>query len=170
MELDPESLVRYRQKLRYKVSYHLGGFCPDIDDVVQETLGRALSALKEQKVHNPDNLGAFLNGVCNKVILEYRRKIWREAPAEEPVENRATVGPEAELLELQQEVAMVLAELSDRDGDILRDFYLLEKDKEDICGERNLTDSQFRVVLFRAKDRFRKIYQGRMKRSASGPH
>ena len=160
MELDPETLEQYRRKLWYKVCYHLGGFCPDVEDVVQETLTRCMSALKEQKIHKPDSLGAFLSGICNNVILEYQRKVWREGPGEPAAENTSLVAPEAEAMELQEEVEAALARLSDRDGEILRAFYLQEKDKDEICRTMGLTDSQLRVALFRAKERFRKIYRG----------
>ena len=170
MELDPETLERYRQKLRYKACYHLGGFCPDIDDVVQETLVRGVNALKEHKIHKPESVGAFLSGTCNNVILEYQRKIWREGPGEEPAESISLVPPEAEAMELQEAVAAALVQLSDRDGEILRAFYLQERDKEDICRAMGLSDAQFRVALFRAKERFRKIYPTGVKRSVSGRH
>lgn len=170
MELDPETLERYRQKLRYKAYYHLGGFCPDIDDVVQETLVRGVSAIQEQKIHKPDSVGAFLSGTCNNVILEYQRKMWREGPGEEPAENATLVAPEAEALELQEAVAAALVQLSERDEQILRAFYLQERDKEEICQALGLSDAQFRVALFRAKERFRKIYPLGVKRAVGGRH
>ena len=40
----------------------------------------------------------------------------------------------------------------------------------DICKEMGMTDPQFRVVLFRAKERFRRAYSTEMKRSASEEH
>lgn len=170
MELDPETLERYRLKLRYKVCYHLGGFCPDVDDVVQETLTRAVSAVKDHKILKPDSLGAFLSGTCNNVILEYQRKIWREGPGEAPAENTSLAAPEAEAWELREEVGRALAQLSERDGEILRAFYLQERDKNEICRTMGLSDAQFRVALFRAKERFRKIYQEGLKRPVSEPH
>ncbi len=51
-----------------------------------------------------------------------------------------------------------LAELAERDRAILRALYLEGKEKEDICREWGMTDAQFRVVLFRAKERFRRAY------------
>ena len=45
---------------------------------------------------------------------------------------------------------------------ILRSLYLEGKDKEDICREWGMTDAQFRVVLFRAKERFRRAYGGEL--------
>jgi RNA polymerase sigma-70 factor (ECF subfamily) len=170
MDLDPQTLEHYRLKLRYKVYYHLGSFCPDVEDVVQESLVRFVNALREQRIQKPESAGAFLSGICNNVILEYQRRIWREGPGEAPAEAATLVAPEAEAMELQEEVSAALAQLSDRDSEILRAFYLQERDKEEICRSTGLTDSQFRVALFRAKERFRKIYRGGMKRQAPGPH
>ena len=78
MKLEPETIDRYRRKVRYKVCYHLGSFCQDVEDVVQETLARFLRAIQDDKVRNPESVGAFLSGICNNVILEYRRRFWKE--------------------------------------------------------------------------------------------
>ncbi|MBI3698040.1 MAG: sigma-70 family RNA polymerase sigma factor, partial [Acidobacteria bacterium] len=148
-----------------------GSFCPDVDDVVQETLARFISAARDNKIHNPESLGAFLSGICNNVILEYRRRLWRENVPELPVPSQTpVVPPEAEAFELREAIAEVLAQMSDRDCQVLRSFFLDEKDKDEICQETGLSDTQFRVTLFRAKERFRKIYSQRLKRSASGSH
>ena len=171
MEFDPEALERYGRKLRYKVCYHLGGFCPDVEDVVQETLTRFVSALKDNKIHNPASIGAFLSGICNNVILEYRRRIWRDAGSEpETPLHEPLVSPEAEALELRDAIASALAQMSDRDCEILRAFFLQEKDKSEICRKTGLSEAQFRVALFRAKERFRKIYRQGLKQAASGGH
>lgn len=171
MEFDPQTLEGYRLKLRYKVCYHLGGFCPDVEDVVQETLTRFVSALRDKKIHNPASVGAFLSGICNNVILEYRRRLWREAISEpEFAAHPALVPPEADALELRDDISAALAQLSDRDCEILRAFFLEERDKDEICRSTGLSDNQFRVALFRAKERFRKIYRQRLKQAACGSH
>jgi DNA-directed RNA polymerase specialized sigma24 family protein len=78
MKFDPDRIERYRRKLGYKVCYHLGSFCPDIEDVVQETLTRFLRAIRDDQIRNPESVGAFLSGICNNVIQEYRRRLWKE--------------------------------------------------------------------------------------------
>ena len=159
MEFDPNTLERYRLKLRYKVCYQLGSFCPDVDDVVQETFTRFLRALQDGKIRNPESIGAFLSGICNHVIQEYWRGVWREPvmnPDSRPPERPSP--PATDLLELRQAIAIAMTQLSQRDQEILRAFYLEEKEKEEICQSLDLSDAQFRLILFRAKERFRKIY------------
>ncbi|OFV99544.1 MAG: hypothetical protein A3F68_07120 [Acidobacteria bacterium RIFCSPLOWO2_12_FULL_54_10] len=171
MEIDPGTLEHYRRKLRYKVRYHLGSFCPDVDDAVQETLVRFLRALKEEKIRNPESTGAFLSGICNNVIQEYRRRQWKEPlldPDSSPPERPAP--PEADLLELRQAISIAMTQLSQRDRDILRAFFLEERDKEEICQAMDLSDAQFRVALFRAKQRFRRIYQEELKQKPRREH
>lgn len=170
-KIELETIERYRLKLRYKVAYHLGGFCPDIEDIVQETLARFLRAREEDKIRNPDSMSAFLSGVCNNVIQEYRRRIWKEPSMEtETLPGKGWVAPEAQAFEMREVISATLAELSSRDQEILRTFYLEEKEKEEICRSLHMTDSQFRVALFRAKDRFRHAYGHWVKRPEDKRH
>jgi RNA polymerase sigma-70 factor (ECF subfamily) len=171
MAIDPDALKGYRLKLRYKVCYHLGSSCPDVEDVVQETLTRFLCALEENKIRNPESTAAFLSGICNNVIREH----WRRTRKEPLLDPDLTLPdcpapPEADLFSLRQAIALVMNELSERDRDILRAFYLEERDKEEICHSLGLTDSQFRVALFRAKERFRKNYEKTLKQRTQEEH
>ena len=62
MILDSSTLERYRLKLRYKVSYHLGSSCPDVDDIVQETMLRFVRSMQAETIRNPESIAAFLSG------------------------------------------------------------------------------------------------------------
>ena len=170
MEYDAQALERFRLKLRYKVCYHLGSFCPDVDDVVQEALARFVTALRDNKILNPASAGSYLSGVCNNVILEYRRRLWHDLTDLETAPPSPLVPPEADTYETRDSITAAMAQLSDRDCEILRAFYLEEREKDEICGTMGLSDTQFRVTLFRAKDRFRKIYRQGVKQTASGGH
>jgi len=163
VELSEPSIERLRLKLRYKVLYHMGHNCPDVDDLVQETLTRFVRAGQAGQIRdNSEDFGAFVNGVCRNVMLEYRRRQRREPLADPEVPLReAGVRPDADIFELRQAIEHGLAELSERDRTILRLLYLEGKAKEDICREWSMSDAQFRVVLFRAKDRFRRSYPGK---------
>src|SRR5665213_1129216 len=171
MDLSEAALERLRLKLRYKVLYHVGHNCPDADDLVQDSLARFVRAEQRQQIRNTDEFGAFLNGVCRNVILEYRRRTRREPSFDPELSIPETrVRPDAEIFEMRDAIDHGLAELAERDRAILRALYLEGKEKDVICGEWNMSDAQFRVVLFRAKERFRRAYNGEMKQSAEPKH
>jgi RNA polymerase sigma-70 factor (ECF subfamily) len=171
MELSDEEIERLRPKVRFKVCYHVGFACPDADDLVQETLTRFLIAARAETVRNTDASGAFLNGICRNVIFEYRRRVNRDEIIPEFVPEPATKGlPPSELLEMREAIARGLEQLPDRDRRILRDFYLEEKTKEEILKSTGLTEDNFRVVLCRAKEKFRRIYSGQAQQQASSRH
>jgi RNA polymerase sigma-70 factor (ECF subfamily) len=157
-------------RLRYKVRYEVGFACPDIDDLVQETLRRFLDAVREEKLRTPDAAGAFVNGICRNVIAEYRRRRMRDLPLPEDAPERPSGGtPPAEILEMQDALRGAMDQLSERDRQVIRAFYLEERPIEEILSLTGLTSANFRVVLCRAKERFRKIYQdGVQYRSVSG--
>ena len=159
MDLSEPSLERLRLKLRYKVLYHVGHGCADVDDLVQESLARFIRAGQRQQIRNTEELGAFLNGVCRNVILEYRRRMRREPNLDQDMPIPDTgIRPEAEILEMRDAIDNGLAELAERDRAILRSLDLEGREKDEICQEWNMSDAQFRVVLFRAKERFRRAY------------
>jgi RNA polymerase sigma-70 factor (ECF subfamily) len=157
--LTEPDIDRLRLKLRYKVLYHVGRGCADVDDLVQESLARFFRAEQRQSIRNTEEFGAFLNGVCRNVILEYRRRIRREPAIDPDVPIPDTgVRPEAEILEMRDAIDSGLKELAERDRGILRALYLEGREKDDICRDWGMSDAQFRVVLFRAKERFRRVY------------
>jgi RNA polymerase sigma-70 factor (ECF subfamily) len=171
MNLSAEELEKVRSRLRFKVSYEVGFACPDIEDIVQESLLRYLTATREEKIQNPAAAGAFLNGICRNVISEYRRRNLRDDPMPEVIpEPRNELIQDTDLFELRQAIAQGLDQLAERDRSVLRAFYLEEKTKEEILKSTGLTDENFRVVLCRAKERFRAIYVERTKHRGPSRH
>jgi RNA polymerase sigma-70 factor, ECF subfamily len=166
-----ETIERYRQGLRLKVWYHLGSFCRDAEDLVQETMARFLTALNNDAIRKPESIGAFLNGICNRVIMEYRRRSQREElfGADAPTIAQP-IAPELEWMEAKETIDSILPLLPDRERRVLRAFYLEERSKEELCHEFGITEAHFRLILFRAKDRFRKIYREHLKQRAAVRH
>ena len=170
MDLSDADLDTLQRKLRFKVRHHVGFTCPDVDDIVQETLTRFLRT-REGAVGDPARIGAFLNGICQNVIQEYRRRWHRDMPvsdtAPELQDNRLA---HSEVLELQDAIASGMQQLSSRDRHVLKCLYLDEWTKDEILAGTGLTEENFRVVLFRAKEKFRQIYGGNLKRRAVSSH
>lgn len=171
MNFSEEEYESLRTRLRFKVCYEVGFACPDVDDIVQESLARFMVAERTERILNPAAAGAFLNGICRNVISEYRRRTMREDPMPENVrEPESAALHDADRLELRQAIAHGLAQLSERDRQLLRSFYLEEKSKEEILREAGMSDQNFRVVLCRAKERFRAIYLQQTKHSRASRH
>jgi len=155
-----------RARLRYKVSRALGFACPDIDDVVQETLRRFLES--GQRIRDPEAVGAFLNGICRNVILEYRRRMFRDSTVTELAPDHPDKSiTQTELFELRDAIEEGMGELSARDRRVLQMFYLEEAAVDQILAATGLSEPTFRVVLFRAKERFRRIYRNRCNKPAT---
>jgi RNA polymerase sigma-70 factor (ECF subfamily) len=171
MNFSGEDLEKLRPRVRFKVCYDVGFFCPDVDDIVQEALMRFMVAARDEKIQNQAAVGAFLNGICRNVVSEYRRKNMRDEPMPEVVpEPPGKSIPEAELFELRQAIAQGMQQLSERDRRVLRAFYLEEKSKDEILKQTGMTDENFRVVLCRAKERFRAIYLEQTKHRGNSRH
>jgi RNA polymerase sigma-70 factor (ECF subfamily) len=171
MNFAGEDLEKLRPRVRFKVCYEVGFLCPDVEDIVQETLARFLLATRDEKIRNTAALGAFLNGICRNVISEYRRRSGRDEPMPETVpEPPGRRLPDADLFELREAIARGMEQLSYRDRQILRAFYLDEKTKEEILKLTGMSDENFRVALCRAKERFRKIYEEHTKHRGPSRH
>jgi DNA-directed RNA polymerase specialized sigma24 family protein len=55
-------------------------------------------------------------------------------------------------------VENVLQELPEKDRELLRMFFLEERDKAEICKRFQVSEDYLRVLLYRAKSRFRTTY------------
>jgi RNA polymerase sigma-70 factor, ECF subfamily len=137
-----------------------------VDDLRQETFLRVLGALrKEHGLEQPQRLGAFVNSVCNNVYLEFlRRREFHsldEPEAAEPVSSAAGADALLASQESTRMVAEVLSEMTPRDRSLLRMVLLEECDKDDVCHQLQVTRDHLRVLLHRAKARFREILRQR---------
>jgi RNA polymerase sigma-70 factor (ECF subfamily) len=134
----------------------------DSDDVLQETLLRVIRRLREGGgLAQAAGLGAFVNAVCNNVMREKIRQHVRHPThpnpgrLPEPADSRVPVNGNIERRELKALVEEVLGALPDRDQKILRMLFLEERTKPEICKDLGVEADYLRVVLHRAKSRFR---------------
>jgi RNA polymerase sigma-70 factor (ECF subfamily) len=127
-----------------------------VADVVQETFLRVLRTIREDSIESPEALGAFVNTVCNHVLFEVYRQQSRitEAPEDRP-SDATPVDRELINAEERMSVHNVLAELPDTDRQILLGMFFEEKEKDDLCRCLGVDREYLRVLLHRAKKRFR---------------
>jgi RNA polymerase sigma-70 factor (ECF subfamily) len=137
------------------------------EDLYQETFRLAIEKIRRGEVRDPDRLAGFLRSLAkNLSIHHYRRGASRELREEdlesapEPVESEA--GQLDRLLRQEKAAAVrqVLEELaSERDRQVLFRFYIAEEDKERIRSDLGLSSLDFNMVLFRARRRYRDLYE-----------
>jgi RNA polymerase sigma-70 factor, ECF subfamily len=132
-----------------------------IDDIRQETFLRVLGVLrKNEGVQHPERFGAFVNSVCNNVLLEQYRSSTRAESMDETFDppdktidmDRALVTEESQL-----QVHTVLAKMPERDRRLLRAIFLEEADKDQVCKEYGVDRGYLRVLVHRAKQQFRSL-------------
>lgn len=162
---------KLRPKVRFRIAHQVGWACADLEDLVQDTLTRLLLAVRENKVRDPAGMGGFLNGICRNVVFEYRRRLLRNDTAPDmfpdPADKRLSG---AEQFEVRQAIAHALAELSARDRAILRAFYIDDASKQQMLESFGITYDQLRVVLCRAKVRFRSLYTRTVQQTMVSSH
>jgi RNA polymerase sigma-70 factor (ECF subfamily) len=141
--------LKLRSRLRYA---HL------IEDVKQETFLRVFRTLRQgRSLDNPGSLGAYVNAICNNILFETYRK---EAnyPAElsdDMVSNEQDVFSEMVSRENTERVRQLVAELPAKDREILKQLFFEQRDKDAICRDLGVDRAYLRVLLYRAKSKFR---------------
>ncbi|MCP4658044.1 MAG: sigma-70 family RNA polymerase sigma factor [bacterium] len=160
------------------------------EDVHQETFRVVLEKARAGRIREPEKLSAFLRGTARNLLLAEGRQgarlrtaddatalavssPWGDrggktyAPSALPI-GVAGEPPQLRKLLRQEEARLVrklLGEMRfERDRQILVDFYLSERTKEEICAELGVAPGGFKKVLFRARERLRELWQREQKR------
>lgn len=132
----------------------------DAEDARQETFERFFRQLrKENGIRDAKRLGAYVVSICNNVLLEHYRKRVPE-PLEDPIANNIPdPGRSAVDFLLNDETKRIVREileaLPERDRRILGEVFLEERDKDKVCQEFGVTRDNLRVLVLRAKVKFR---------------
>ena len=135
-----------------------------IEDVRQETFARVFAALRsEGRIRQPERLGAFVNSLCNNVLLEYYRASQRDTSLEDE-EDRDFAAKDVDIFgavaakQMGEKVREILEELPERDRRLLREIFIEERDKDDVCRDFGVDRDYLRVLLHRAKQSFKSQY------------
>lgn len=134
-----------------------------IEDVRQETFARFYAALRTGKFLHPERLGSYVNSVCNNVLLEHYRTAARHPALDEDEQNdipsQATdLVTALTAKQTGEKVREVLERLSERDRRLLREVFLEERDKDEVCRDFGVDREYLRVLLHRAKLSFKSLY------------
>jgi RNA polymerase sigma-70 factor (ECF subfamily) len=136
-----------------------------IEDVRQETFLRVLQALRRKGIREPERIGAFVNSVCNNVVLEFGRTgarlTFTDERAPETPDERADSEQELVSREEAAQVRAILADMSPKNRQLLSAVFLEERPNDEVCREFKVDQNYLRVLLFRARAQFRQTMDKR---------
>jgi RNA polymerase sigma factor (sigma-70 family) len=135
-----------------------------IDDVRQTVFARFF-----EKLRSPDGglrdgrrLGSYVNSICTNVLFEWYRKANRTEPLTDEHLEVVTLEDVVKALlsaEEAEHVRIVMADLPKRDALILRAHFFEQRRPDDLCRELRIKPGYLRVLLHRAKEKFRKSWR-----------
>jgi len=151
--------------LAAKLRFHLRSG-QEIQEFQQEVFLRVLRSLRQGSgIHNPERLGAYVNAVCNNVLMEYFRHKSRMVQFDQNVPEPPDLATDLEKSLVTEEdrnrVRSLVAELGPKDRRILKALFLDEREKDSICREFGVSRAYLRVLLHRASERFRRLTSSR---------
>jgi RNA polymerase sigma-70 factor, ECF subfamily len=134
-----------------------------VEDAKQETFLRVLTVIRTRGLASAGSLGAFVNSVCNNILFEIYRAEFKQrqsASEDEPEVAEPGASVESALMdeEEQRQVRRAVEALPAKDQTLLRWVFFDERNKDDICRDLGIDRQYLRVLLYRARDRFREEF------------
>jgi RNA polymerase sigma-70 factor (ECF subfamily) len=167
-----EELYRILNRgLRYYLGRQLGQ--QDLEDRLHEVFLIVVSAIRKGQLREPERIMGFVRTVAQRRVAADIEKLTRNRKRENELSPDLNVvdqqsDPE-QLAVMQQKVDLmksVLLQMPERQREILVRFYRDEQTQEQICREMSLTETQFRLIKFRAKAAFGMRGQNALRKQA----
>ncbi len=104
----------------------------------------------------------YVNSMCNNILKES----WRADPVisldsgdtPEPPAAPFDVSKIIDDGQVAQKIQNVIEQLPERDRRVLRAVFFEERDKDEVCRELGVTRDNLRLLLHRAKQKFKHLY------------
>jgi RNA polymerase sigma-70 factor (ECF subfamily) len=149
----------FSRGIRYYLCRQLGP--QELDDKVHDTFVVVVQAIRGGELRDPQRLMGFIRTIVRRQVAAHIDKVVHTRRDQMDFESTLRVAdprdnPEEKAMFEQRTklIQKVLAELTERDREILTRFYLYEQTQDQICAEMSLTGTQFRLLKSRAKARF----------------
>jgi RNA polymerase sigma-70 factor (ECF subfamily) len=164
-QAEAELVERYNRVVMNIIRRSLGD-STIADDLYQETFFIVIEKIREGGVREAERLSGFVCGVARNRVIKHFQRTARQERSIETEEAVSLPHPAHDQLEelLRKECADIVRQIlkemtNERDIQVLFRFYLAEDDKEQICADLGLTSLQFNLVLHRARERYRELYE-----------
>ena len=143
------------------------------DDLCNETFRIVLERLRLRPLDDPSKVSAYLGQTARNLVIAHRRMVERQRTetGHQATLDATGVADADPALILQSRsrataVRKVLEEIPRlRDREILVRVYLYDQDKEQVCRELGIGMEHYKLVVHRARERFRTLVEQRYARS-----
>jgi RNA polymerase sigma factor (sigma-70 family) len=168
-----ELYALFSRGIKFMIIRQLGR--QDIEDRVHDTFVIVVQAIQRGDLREPERLMGFVRTIVRRQIANAIERNATRRREETELDGNFKVAaedltPEQKAIRTQNSDLMkqLLNECSARDREILTRFYLLEQSQEQICEEMGISETQFRLLKSRAKQRFgeegrRRLAQGKLR-------
>jgi|GEM_PF-929637 len=135
-------------------------------DIAQETFIIVIQKARNNQIEKPEALKAFIRQVGINLLLAHYRKESRQATSTDEHIDLASANEFIEHFKalndsklLEQVIKFIREMPTERDREILQNYFVYEKNKEQICLDLNIDSAHFDRVLFRSRERLKKMIQ-----------
>lgn len=149
----------FSKGIRFYLCRQLGP--QELDDKIHDTFVVVVQAIRRGDLREPERLMGFIRTIVRRQVaahidkVVHKRKEQTELDTSSPLPDPRKNPEDTAIFHQKRELLRrVLAELTDRDREILTRFYLHEQSQQQICEEMDLSETQFRLLKSRAKMRF----------------
>jgi RNA polymerase sigma-70 factor, ECF subfamily len=167
---DPAAESELVQRFSRAVTFLLRRLTRDetaAEDLYQETFRLVIEKVRRGELREAERLPGFVSSMARNLFLGSARRVgrrqkWQGDPEATETAPDPAPGQLQKLLAQERAtmVRQVLAELkNDRDREILSRYYIADQDKEAICRDLDLSDLHFNRVLFRARQRYKELFE-----------
>jgi RNA polymerase sigma factor (sigma-70 family) len=148
-----------------------------IEEIRQEAFAIVLRKIREGALRDPERLTGFIVAVAHQLCKDHLRRVLKLEQAIHHTSRTedqlisAPLNPDEMLMpsERAELVRQVLSEMkSTRNRAVLLRFFIGEEDKGTICNDLGLTGHQFNLILWRAKEQYKRLYQKALIRMNEG--
>jgi RNA polymerase sigma-70 factor, ECF subfamily len=134
-------------------------------DLLHEAIVTAISKLQNDELALPEKIAGYVFGAAMNHLRNHRRRM--DERGDRRIDSDAIENLPAEehpggldQRAIAQEVRRILGSLpTPRDREIVKRFYLDEDEKDTICRDLGLSPLHFDKVIFRARQRMRKLLE-----------
>ncbi len=163
---DAETWAHFERYFRPKIRTKFGAQFPweMVDDLSGETMVAIIEKIRKGEPQNPAALAAYVFQICHNKSLETLRRLtverqftevdWNVFPGSGKTPQQKTLDKE-----MSERVAKTFEQLPARDRQALAGVFYEGRDRDEVCKECGVTRDQLKMILFRARDRFRREWE-----------